>query len=286
MTTSSLSPGARARIAAYYDSTHGIYQALWSRHALHYGMWDESTTSHRESLVNTDRYLAERLAPDASSHVLDAGCGVGETGRSLARRFGCRVTGVTLSTKQAETSRLRTEREGLETLVETRIADYEALPFADGLFDAAYGLESLCHARHRPTLCRELFRVVKPNGRILIVDGWLSARARTPRQEQKYRELCVGWQIESLATPSEMLELLANAGFAGARYVDLTDRILPTARYMSRLMKVLYLPVGLPARIGVLPRRWFEHGLACLAQRPLLEEGAMVYGAISAQRSG
>lgn len=53
---------------------------------------------------------------------------------------------------------------------------------------------------------------------------------------------------------------------------------------MSRLMKLLYLPVGLPARIGMLPRRWFEHGLACLAQRPLLEEGAMVYGAITAQR--
>lgn len=275
---------SRRRVTAYYEATHGIYQTFWSRHALHYGLWDEATRSHSEALAETNRYVGRRLSPAASHHVLDAGCGVGETGRTLARTFGCRVTGVTLSPRQARTAQTLTRRAGLEDLVDTRVADYHALPFDDGVFDAAFGLESICHAHSKPGVVRELARVVRPGGRVLIVDGWLAPRTRSLREERLYRQLLAGWEIEALATPPEIVQAMGEAGLRGVELVDLTARVLPTARYMDRLMRLLYLPVGLPARLGLLPRRWYVHGQACFAQRVLFEEGTMVYGAVIGRR--
>jgi ubiquinone/menaquinone biosynthesis C-methylase UbiE len=68
-----------------------------------------------------------------------------------------------------------------------------ALPFRDAAFDAAYAIESLEHAVDIETAVGELCRVVKPGGRIFIIDKnaekW--GRLETPHWEKWFhrREL-------------------------------------------------------------------------------------------------
>ena len=64
-----------------------------------------------------------------------------------------------------------------------------ALPFEDGFFDAAYATESLEHAVEIEAAVAEMCRVVKPGGRIAIIDKnaehW--GRLKTPEWEKWFR---------------------------------------------------------------------------------------------------
>jgi len=67
------------------------------------------------------------------------------------------------------------------------------LPFADAAFDAAYATESLEHAVEIAKAVSEICRVVKPGGRIVVIDKNARARGRleTPEWERWFtrREL-------------------------------------------------------------------------------------------------
>ena len=54
--------------------------------------------------------------------------------------------------------------------IHTRAGSMTALPFEDGWFDAAYATESLEHAVEIDEAVGEICRVVKPGGRIAIID--------------------------------------------------------------------------------------------------------------------
>jgi hypothetical protein len=48
---------SRERVIAVYDFNVALCRLLWSgdTHALHYGIWDASTQTHNEALLNTNR---------------------------------------------------------------------------------------------------------------------------------------------------------------------------------------------------------------------------------------
>jgi hypothetical protein len=54
-------------------------QSAGRRHAArcHYGIWDASTQTHNEALLNTNRFLADKAGITSGEQVLDAGCGLG-----------------------------------------------------------------------------------------------------------------------------------------------------------------------------------------------------------------
>jgi len=71
-----------------------------------------------------------------------------------------------------------------------------ALPFADGSFDAAYATESLEHAVDIGKAVDEMCRVVRPGGRIVVIDKnaehW--GRLKTPAWEKWFERR----QLENL----------------------------------------------------------------------------------------
>lgn len=91
--------------------------------------------------------------------VLDAGCGGGATLTSLGERYGGAV-GVELSEEMVSYARER----GRE-VVQGSIED---LPFADGDFDLALALDVIEHVPDDVSALRELFRVLRPGGRLLV----------------------------------------------------------------------------------------------------------------------
>ena len=70
--------------------------------------------------------------------------------------------------------------------IHTRAGSMTELPFEDGFFDAAYATESLEHAVEIEKAVSEICRVVKPGGRIAIIDKnaeqW--GKLKTPEWEQ------------------------------------------------------------------------------------------------------
>src|SRR5688572_11966690 len=120
------SDAQKERVLRYYrETTEKSYLAGWSRGSLglHFGLADETTTSHAQSVLQTNAYLADRAGIDRGTRVLDAGCGVGGSALWLAAERGAVVTGVTLIPEQVEIANRYAAERGLSGVVDFHCAD-------------------------------------------------------------------------------------------------------------------------------------------------------------------
>src|SRR5205085_11939119 len=120
--------------------------------SLHYGLWWDDTRTLAEAIRNGDRFVAEKLDVRASDHVLDMGCGVGGTAVYLAKTFGCRVTGITVSRVQREQAAAHAAASGVGELVRFELMDYTATAFRDATFTKAFTQETANYAADKRAL--------------------------------------------------------------------------------------------------------------------------------------
>ena len=114
--------------------------------------------------------LATAAGLDASTHVLDLGCGVGGPARYLAATFGCRVTGVDLSPGFIDAAKYLTGRCGLSDRVTFQAGDAVHLPFEDAAFDTVFLQHVAMNIEDRAALYAEVHRVLTPGGRFVTYD--------------------------------------------------------------------------------------------------------------------
>jgi ubiquinone/menaquinone biosynthesis C-methylase UbiE len=110
--------------------------------------------------------VAKLLGPGALA--VDVGTGTGEALAALAAT-GARVIGVDSSEKMLQVCRQRVAEAGLEN-VELRLGEAEALPLADGECDTALASMVLHHLAEPAAGAREMARVVRPGGKVVIID--------------------------------------------------------------------------------------------------------------------
>jgi ubiquinone/menaquinone biosynthesis C-methylase UbiE len=132
------------------------------------------------------RRLAKKLNIQPDHQVLDIACGRGDWLAAAAER-GARVTGIDISERAIESCQLRLPQGHFE------IGPAESLPFPDAAFDRVTCLGSLEHFLDQPASLREMRRVVKPDGVLLILvpnAGFPTYRLKLFRgtQQQAIRE--------------------------------------------------------------------------------------------------
>ncbi|HEY6434155.1 MAG TPA: cyclopropane-fatty-acyl-phospholipid synthase family protein [Acetobacteraceae bacterium] len=124
-------PAGRARknVAHHYDLNGRLYSLFLDRDrqysCAYFRRGDETL---EEAQTAKKRHLAAKLCLDRPGlSVLDIGSGWGGLALTLARDYGARVLGVTLSTEQLAESRARAEAEGLADRVKFELLDYRAV---------------------------------------------------------------------------------------------------------------------------------------------------------------
>jgi ubiquinone/menaquinone biosynthesis C-methylase UbiE len=113
------------------------------------------------------------LVPDwEGQRVLEIGCATGVVSRELARRVGPDGSVLALDPSPVFLTRARkiAEPDGLRNVI-FQAADARQLDLPDGEFDVVVAVTVLCHVPGREQLLQELRRVVRPGGRVLIMDG-------------------------------------------------------------------------------------------------------------------
>ena len=146
------------------------------------------------------------LPPDAV--VADLGCGTGETTAGLAP-FAAKVIGVDASPEMLKAARRRV---GRMDHVQLKRGELSALPIDDGSCDAALCVLALSYADDPAAAVAEMRRILKNNGRLVIVDVLAHDRDDFRRgMGQRHR----GFALDAMAA------LLATAGLSAVRVLPL-----------------------------------------------------------------
>jgi tocopherol O-methyltransferase len=249
------------RIRAYYDETWLDYRFLWlnpSNYAIHFGYWDATTRTHRQALNNLNATLAQRIGIRRGQCILDAGCGVGGSAIWLAKTFGVEVVGITPVLSQVERAQRFARKHQVSNLVSFRQADYGQTSFPNASFDVVWAVESVCHAADKRAFYAEASRLLRPGGRLGMVEYMRSARPMPPRDEALLHRWLSGWAIPDLATREEHQHWAIASGFVDCELADITPQVRRSLRRLHRIASAAW-PSALLARVIRL-RSEAQHG--------------------------
>ena len=106
-----------------------------------------------------------------SGKLVDIGCGTGNLIVKIAEKYSdLELIGVDISSETLEYAKKRATRKKLDRKIEFKIGNVEDLPFPNNSVDIIVSTLSLHHWENPTKAFKELYRVVKENGRLLIFD--------------------------------------------------------------------------------------------------------------------
>ena len=276
-----------SEIVRYYDETWADYRVIWCNevnYAFHFGYHDVPGMPHHLALARHNEVMAETAGVRAGDRVLDAGCGVGGTSCWLAEYRGALVTGVTLVAGQVERARSIAAERGIAHLATFEVADYSHLPYDDASFDVVWAQESLCHSADKSATYRELHRVLRPGGRLVVAEYMRTTRELSRLDALVVREWLAGWVMPDLDTIAEHRAAAIAAGFDPVEVRNETPNVEPSLRRLFRRTSMLY-PIGVLLRL-LRVRSATQHGnvRASVLQYVALRRKAWAYCILCAER--
>src|SRR5258705_3338912 len=227
------------KIVEYYNVTENAYKDSWDLEnslAIHYGYWDKKVRSFRGSLIRMNEVMAEAAVITGNDKVLDAGCGIGGSSIFLATKLGCQVTGISLSERQVQQAMLNAQKRGVGDKVDFKVMNYCDTGFDEGIFDIVWGCESICYASDKNKFISEAFRLLRPGGRLVVADGFVSNFENN--DQPVIRQWLDGWQVNYLETPQRFSQFMKDAGFTDINYKDISEY---ASRSSLRLLRFYYL---------------------------------------------
>lgn len=146
-----------------YEYTHGHHEKVVAAHA-------------RRRAENSAAFLLPYL--DASSSVLDVGCGPGSITLDLAAHVS-RVEGIDVAEGVIATAEASRAMAGIGN-VAFRCGDVARLPYEDATFDVVYAHQVLQHLSDPVSALREMRRVLKPGGIAAVRDADYGTMVHAP----------------------------------------------------------------------------------------------------------
>ena len=145
-------------IAAMFDRISPKYDAL--NHLLSFNIdkvWRRKTAK-----------AVAKIHPDT---ILDLATGTADLAIALAKRNPeAHIVGMDISEKMLEIGKEKVKQQGLEGQIELRLGDAASLPFDDNSFDAVTVAFGVRNFENRWQGLSEIHRVLKPNGRAVILE--------------------------------------------------------------------------------------------------------------------
>lgn len=150
------------------------------------------------------REILRLLKPQGGEKFLDVACGGGDLSLIIAKR-GCQVHGVDISVDSIKKANLLGRKEACAFLV----ADAEQLPYKDSYFDKVVCSSSIEHFSDDGKALREMNRVLKTNGIIVLTTDSLSYPMRESLKEKHRKQ----YHVVSYYTSDEISKKLEQSGF-------------------------------------------------------------------------
>jgi cyclopropane-fatty-acyl-phospholipid synthase len=199
---------ARRNVAHHYDLSDDLYRLFLDKdmqYSCAYFARPDMTLEQAQTAKKA--HIAAKLGVEPGMRVLDIGCGWGGMALTLARDYGAKVTGVTLSENQHATAQARARIEGLEDNLDFRLLDYRKL---DERFDRIVSVGMLEHVGlpHFPEYFGKVRDLLADDGIALIhsivksgpprpnnpwIDKYIFPGSYAPAASEIYRAIEANW---------------------------------------------------------------------------------------------
>ncbi|NEO72866.1 methyltransferase domain-containing protein [Moorena sp. SIO3H5] len=238
-------------VANSYDdwTNDGILEFYWGEH-IHLGHYG-SPSRKKDFLQAKSDFVHEMVLwggldkLSAGTTVLDVGCGIGGSSRILARDCGFAVTGITISPQQVKRAQELTPP-GVNA--HFQVDDALALSFPDASFDVVWSIEVGPHIADKAQFAKELLRVLKPGG-ILVIADWNQRDDRSKTlnwwERPVMRQLLDQWSHPAFSSIEGFSEQLEATGLVAGQVAtaDWTQETLPA--WLDSIWQGLVRPGGL-----------------------------------------
>jgi MPBQ/MSBQ methyltransferase len=239
-------------VATAYDewTEDGILEFYWGEH-IHLGHYGKP--AKRKDFLGAKADFVHEMVKwggldqlPKGTTVLDVGCGIGGSSRILARDYEFQVTGITISPGQVQRA---TELTLPGMSAKFQRDDAMNLSFADGSFDVVWCIEAGPHMPDKAGFAKELMRVLKPGG-VLVVADWNQRDARVKPlvlwERWVMKQLLDQWAHPEFASIEGFAELIEATGLAQSESVttaDWTQETLPS--WLDSIWQGIVRPAGL-----------------------------------------
>lgn len=233
--------GTADQVVDYYQNSqsylHGPLQGT-----CHFGYSDpeEIRTRHGDfelltALHAMETLLGNKLGLEPDSTVVDAGCGYGRVATTMAEEFGLRVIGADLTPVRLVEARRFTREHGLAGRVGVVNANYAQLPLPDASVDGLYTMETLVHADQLEPTLAEFRRVLRPGGRLALMEYSVPDRDSLDVVRRKITDTMVrrtGMASIGRFTHGSFPDHLENAGFENVEVDEISRNVWPTWKWL------------------------------------------------------
>jgi ubiquinone/menaquinone biosynthesis C-methylase UbiE len=182
-------------VREFFDRTTQTYLSFWdSEGVLHTGFFaGPDDTDYAAAADRTSDVVADDGGIDASSYVLDVGCGCGNFLFHLARRVGCRGEGLDLSIERIKFAQAKLVTDfPAGAKMAFRHASATAMPYDDATFSHVVSQDALFLVPDKPRSHAEILRVLRPGG-VFAFSDFLQPRPDIGEQARRHVYDRVRW---------------------------------------------------------------------------------------------
>lgn len=220
---------SRRRVSTLYDlisTTNYFTERTLFRNL---GYWKDAPATLDDACEAMARLAGESAALGPNDRVLDAGFGFGDQDMYWMEHFKPRqIVGINVTQSQLTLAQKRVAERGMSDRISLQLASATQLPFAAGSFDKVIALESAFHFDTREDFLREAFRVLRPGGRIVLLDIVpLKDQKNGLLQQWLLKFSCHLWQMHaSNMYPRDVYaDKLRAAGFINANVDSIREHV-------------------------------------------------------------
>jgi tocopherol O-methyltransferase len=224
--------GNEEDVIRYYEHFWSKSELWWETDttlAIHYGYYEKGVRSHTDAVLHMNDVSWDLLQfnPQEPLQILDAGCGVGGTSIYLAQKYpNIHFTGITIVPIHVTMAERFAKKRAVTSNTQFLLQNYCHTTFADNTFDGIIALESANYAHSNQDFIKEIYRVLKPGGRISILDGFCTEKP-IPRSLQKiYKTWLAGRALLGLEPINDFATCMKKHGFQNVVIRDISSNVI------------------------------------------------------------
>jgi len=165
--------GSRKNISEHYDLGNDMYKLFLDNQTWMYssGVFNKPDDSLYQSQINKLDLILDKMDLKPEHHIFEIGCGWGGFACRAVERFGCKVTGITISEEQLKYAKAKVKELGYEDRITLLFCDYRKIPKEmEGTFDRLVSIEMIEAVGHEnlPEYFGIIDRMLKPSGRAVL----------------------------------------------------------------------------------------------------------------------